>query len=322
MSVSHVAECPDLGPQCFDDEQQAGSAPQGGAQPLHHPGDHPDTTPYNHHLDQVMAETILMASLGITPYFGIDARWSLRITSVDASFSELDGIPKRVPDEIHHRDETLVDPTDPWLLGRLAGSSGDFVSIVRFGLSFPVGRTEPDPFRAGRQGESHQHLQAGTGTFVPILGFGMSYTIAPVTLGLGGIGFFSMDENGHGYRAPSRFYANQRTVVSLLEGVLAPFADISVAHITQEYWQGLPGLEGSAVRTELYLGGGLTYRFADAWSVDAMASGRVATFTEAPTFKTYGLFSLGLTARFGLWGDDATQIEEHREGDVIEFEKK
>ena len=55
-----------------------------------------------------------------------------------------------------------------------------------------------------------------------------------------------------------------------------------------------------------------------------MASGRVATFTEAPTFKTYGLFRLGLTTRFGLWGNDpaASTVEERRDGDVIEFEKK
>lgn len=319
MSVSHVAECPDLGPQCFDD---TGAATQ-GVRPLHHPG-HGETRPYNHHLDQLMGEAIFSASLGITPYFGLETRWSLRITHVDASFSELDGTPKEVPGEIHHRDETLVDVADPWLLGRVGGAVGDFTSLARLGLSFPLGRTEPDPYRAGRRGESHQHLQGGTGTFVPILGAGVSYTIAPVTLGLGGVAFFSLYENHHGYRAPSRFYLTQRTTVSVLEGVLAPFAEVSLAHVTEEYWQGLAGLEGTNVRTELYLGGGLAWRFADTWSLDGSVSGRVANFTEGASFDTYGLFRLGVSKSFSLWDDDDDEatIEERREGDVIEFEKK
>ncbi len=318
MAVSHVAECPDLGPQCFDDTAQALQ----GVRPLHHPG-HASTTPYNHHLDQWMGEVNLGASLGITPYFGLETRWSLRITRVDASFSELDGTPKDVPDEIHHRDETLVDVADPWLLGRVGAARGDFTSLVRLGLSFPLGRTEPDPYRAGRRGEAHQHLQGGTGTFVPILGAGVSYRIAPVTLGLGGIAFFSLYENHHGYRAPSRFYLSQRTTVAFLDGALSPFAEVSLAHITEEYWQGFAGLEGTNVRTELYLGGGLGWQFADSWAIDASVSGRVANFTEGASFDTYGLFRLGLTKTFSLWDDaDGGAIEERRDGDVIEFEKR
>src|SRR5688500_8535818 len=182
MSVSHVAECPDLGPDCF-----------GPVKPV----------PYNHHVDQVIAETVLDVGLGITPWLGIDMRWSLRVADVDPTYSELDGTPKEVPDDIHHHDVTLVDVTDPWLLARFGAVAGDFVSVARLGLSFPVGRTEPDPYQLGRRGESHEHLQAGTGTFVPIAGFGVAYTVAPVTMALGGIGFFNLYENDEGFRSPA-----------------------------------------------------------------------------------------------------------------------
>ena len=89
MTVSHVAECPDLGPACF--------------------GGGPEPTPYNHHVDQVIAETVLDASLGLTPWLALDTRWSLRIADVKPTYSELDGTPKQVPNDIHHHDETLVD---------------------------------------------------------------------------------------------------------------------------------------------------------------------------------------------------------------------
>ncbi len=284
--MSHVADCPDLGPECYD----------GG----------PPPTPYNHHVDQVLAETVFDASLGITPWFAVDTRWSLRIADVNPTYSELDGTPKEVPDDTHHHDETLVDVTDPWLLARLASVQGPFVGLLRLGASFPVGRTEPNPYALGRQGKRHQHLQAGTGTVVPMVGFGMGYTIAPgtkvpVTLGLGGLGFFNAYENDEGYRAPVRLYASHRVSVSFLDGVLAPFAEATLAHEGEELWDGDVGLEGSNVRTEIYVGGGLAWRFYDAWSADLTTRARVATLTDAPSFTSYGLFSLGVSTRFDLW---------------------
>ncbi len=319
MTVSHVADCPDLGPSCFD----------GGPKP----------TPYNHHVDQLMAETVLDVGLGITPWLGVDTRWSLRIADVNPSYSELDGTPKEVPDDIHHHDETLVDVTDPWLLFRLAAVQGDFVGLLRLGASFPVGRTEPDPYALGREGQWHEHLQAGTGTVVPIVGFGMSYTIGrgrsvPVTIGLGGIGFFNSYENDEGFRAPVRLYASHRVAVSFLKGKITPFAEATLAHEGEELWQGEVGLEGSNIRTEIYVGGGLEWRFYEAWAVDLTTRARVATLTEAPTFTSYGLFSLGVSTSFDLWDtkeeraeggterSPGPKIREHHRGGVTEFEKE
>lgn len=312
MSVSHVAECPDLGPEC-----------EGPVEP----------TPFNHHIDQVIAETALTVSLGITPYFGLDTRWSLRVADVNPTYSELDGTPKDLPNDIHHHDETLVDITDPWLLGRVGAVMGPLTSVARLGLTFPVGRTEPDPYELGRRGESHQHLQAGTGTFVPVVGFGLAYAIEPVTIGLGGIGLFNAYENSEGFRAPVRLYANHRVSVALFDGVLTPNVEAAIAHEGEEYWNGAPGEEGSNVRTEVYLGGGLALRFYEQWIVEGAARARVATLTDAPSFETGGLFSLALSTSFELWADEpdaaegsgespaVTPIRERREDGVVEFTK-
>lgn len=316
MSVSHVADCPDLGPQCFD---LVGPAP----------------VPYNHRIDQVMAETVLDASLGLTDWLALEARWSLRVADVNPSYSELDGSEKSVPDDIHHHNETLVDITDPWLLARVAAQSGDFSSHARLGLSFPIGRTEPNPYALGRQGRSHQHLQAGAGTFVPIVGFGVAYAISPVTISLGGVGFFSAAENANGFRAPVRLYGSHRVSVAVAEVGLVPFVEGIVAHEGEEYWDGAPGLEGSNVRTEVYLGGGVLWRFYEAWSLEAAVRGRLATLTDAPTFEQHGLFSLAIATSFDLWDTKAerartkaaqpqegNKIRERHQNGVTEFEKE
>lgn len=309
MNVSHVAECPDLGPQCNS--------------PLR-------PTPYNHHVDQLIFETSLTAGLGIVEGFDLETRWALRVTDVNPSYSELDGTPKSVPNDIHHHDETLVDITDPWLLGRLTHANGDFIGSMQLGLSFPLGRTEEDPYVLGSQGISHEHLQAGTGTFVPIVGFALGYTalrdtIAPVTFGLSGFAFVSAYENDEGFRAPSRIYAGHRVSVSFLEGVLRPFIGLDLAHETEELWQGRPGLEGSNIRTELYGSTGLALRFYDEWTVDLNVRGRVATLTDAATFEIPVMLGLGLQTSFDLWGtppSPAPTIEQRTEGGSTVFEKK
>ncbi len=308
MQVSHVAECPDLGPECADHE-------------------HPPV-PYNHHVSQLMFETAVEASLGITSVFAIDTRWAFRVADINPTYSELDGTPKEVPNDIHHHDETLVDVLDPWLLLRFAKADGDFVGAMRVGGSFPLGRTEEDPYRLGQQGKSHEHLQGGTGTFVPIVGFGMAYTYAPVTFGLGGTGFFNAYENDEGYRAPVRVYLAHRVTVAFLDDKLRPSVGLDLAHEGEELWHGEPGLEGSNVRTELFTGGGIAYTFFDPWTADLTVRFRVASLTEAPTFEVPVFLNLGVSTTFDLWGAEpaaapssAPGIIEEEKGGVTTFEK-
>ena len=220
-----------------------------------------------------------------------------------------------------------MDLLDPWLSLLLSHAQGPVVGNLRLGATLPLGRTEENPYALGQRGLAHEHLQAGTGTFVPIVGLGVAATFAPVTVSLGGVGFFSAYENGEGYRAPVRVYASHGASLSLLEGVLRPHAALELGHEGKELWDGREGDEGSNVRTELYASGGLAYRFYDPWTLDLTLRGRLARLTDAPSFDVPIIVSLGLSTSFDLWtvAEETPPREDgvHRseEGGVITFEK-
>ena len=312
LTVNHIESCPDIGPDC-----------EGPVSPK----------PYWHHVSELVSESAFDASYAITANFGIDTRWAVRIIRIKPTYSELDGTPKLVPNDIHHHDETIGGITDPWLLARVAGSIGGFVSVGRFGLSFPLGKTIPDPYQLTAEGKWHEHVQVGSGTFIPIVELSMAYTIDPVTIALGGTGLFNVSENSKGYRAPPRFYFDHRVSVGLFHHLLMPFAEVSLAHEGEEYWHGLIGGEGSNIRTEIYLGGGLGWNFYRRWTIEGSASGRVASLTNAPTFASAGTFSLALSTTFDVARSRTTagapeekriapNIIERRHDGVVEFEKQ
>ena len=282
-SVSHVAECPDLGPECA--------------------GPGPEPVPYNHHVELWNAEIALDGALGITPWFAAEIRASLRVVDVTPTYSELDGTPKQVPDDIHHHDQTLVGPGDPWIVGRFGGRLGDLVTTARLGLTLPVGATEPDPYELARRGASHEHIQLGTGVVMPIVGGGVAYVGGPVNVSLSYLGLYGLYANGEGFRPPSRTFVEARGGVPVLGDRLEPFAVVSLAHEGEELWDGRPGLEGSNVRTDLLLGGGLVWTLTPGWAVDGAVRARAARLTDAAAFDQTVALSLGVRGAFALWVD-------------------
>ena len=292
-TTSHLAECPDLGPEC-----RSGTPP----------------TPYNHHVDQLMSDVSLDVSYGIAPWLAAELRLVLRIVDVDPTYSEVDGTPKSVPNDIHHHDETLVGPGDPWLVLRAAGAHDKLVTGARFGVSLPIGRTEADPYALGAEGRWHEHLQFGTGTFVPIVGAGVSYAFEPVELSLSALGLFSVYENDEGYRAPSRFFLSTRATFPLGEGVYKPYVSADLTHETEELWGGMEGMEGSTVRTEVLLGAGIAVLFADPWTAELGVRARVAQLTDAASFDYLGLLQVALSTYFDLGPSQApaTEPPEHQ----------
>ncbi len=305
LSVTHIEDCPDLGPQC-----------NGPVKP----------TPYYHHVDEVVTDTSLYASLALTRSFAIDTKLSVRATHVDPTYSELDGAPKLVPNDIHHHYETIGGVTDPWLIARWSAGARHFVINTRLGTSFPLGNTVPDPDILGREGKWHEHLQDGSGTFIPIVGFGMSVAFAPVTMTLDATGLFSFYANPKGYQAPTRIYATHRVAVSLFHGALTPAADITLLHEGEEYWHDQLGDAGSNIRTELYVGGALAWQFYGPWSLEGSASVRAHSVAAAQTFKSGGIFSLAVSTELDLWKPRATSssaphVLVTRLDSVVEFEK-
>ncbi|MBK8254033.1 MAG: hypothetical protein IPK82_15385 [Polyangiaceae bacterium] len=279
--AEHLAECPDLGPECY-----------GPIAP----------TPYYHRVELWASDINLDVSYGVTSWFAAEARLALRIVDTTPTYSELDGSPKLVPNDIHHHDRTLAGPGDPWITARFGGAFGKLTTAARVGVSLPLGSTEPNPYTLARDGRWHEHTQLGSGTVIPIIGFGLSYNTESVELALSAIGFFSLSTNGYGFRAPSRFFAGLRGSVPLLKGRLAPIATFDVAHESNEMWDGLPGLEGNSLRTDLLVGLGLSFEFVKDFRAEVIARGRVARFSEGVSFDTPGFIQASVATHFDTAG--------------------
>jgi len=276
--AEHLAECPDLGPECRD--------------PV-------PPTPYFHRVELVASDVTLDLAYGLTTWLAAEARLTLRIVDTTPAYREQDGTPKLVPDDIHHHDRTIVGPGDPWLLARIGGSVGKLVTAARVGVSLPVGGTEPDPYALAEEGKWHEHTQLGTGTVMPIVGAGLSYDAGPVDLAASAIGFFSLYENGHGFRAPARFFGGLRVSVPLLGETLTPFATLDMAHETNEIWHGLPGLEGNTLRTDLLVGAGLSWELVKDFRAEIVGRGRVGRFSQGVSFDSPGFVQLAVSTHVG-----------------------
>ena len=276
--TEHVATCPDLGPECASV---------------------PPPVPYNHHVELTTTEVSLDAGYAFTPGFAVDIRFPVRIVDIKPTYTELDGSPKLVPDDIHHHDVTIVGVADPWLMGRIGAAVSDFRAVGRFGVSIPLGGTEPDPYALGRQGLYHEHTQLGTGTFMPILGIGLAYDGEDIEIDLSALAIFGLYENGEGFRPPTRAFPSLRVTVPFLDDTLRPFATADLPVQGGERWQGAPGEEGDDGRAEILVGGGIAWRFITPFEVSASFRGRVAQLTDTATFDYPGILDVSLSAWIG-----------------------
>lgn len=248
----------------------------------------------------VTADVGLDVSYGITPWLAVEARLGVRVVDTKPHYDELDGTPKLVPDDPHHHDETIVGPTDPWLVLRFAAARNKLISTARLGLTLPLGSTVPNPYLLGDEGKWHEHTQLGTGTFVPIVGLGLSYSLGPIDLDVSTLGLFSAYANSKGYRAPSRFFPAFRLTIPFLEGALRPYLAAEISAETGERWDGRPGSEGSDGRADLLAGGGLAWRFHKAWRVDLGVRVHAAALAGGAAFEYPGVVQLGLGTDFDV----------------------
>jgi hypothetical protein len=256
--------------------------------------------PYHHHVALWNSEVTADVSYGLTPAFAIEARLSLRIVDTTPTYTEIDGTAKLVPNDIHHHDRTMVGPGDPWLVLRAGGVTGKLKTAARIGVTFPVGRTEPDPYQLAAQGKWHEHIMLGTGTFMPIVGIGLSYPAGPVELSASALGLFSVYENADGFRAPTRIFGGLRAGYNITSIKLTPNIAVDLAHESAEMWHGAYALEGFNARTDVLAGVGATWEFAPLWKAEANLKARILRLTDAPAFNYPGLVQLALTRSWEL----------------------
>jgi hypothetical protein len=201
--------------------------------------------------DLTPIETAASAAYGFGGGWGLEAVVFWRHVDTTIRFEDLDRNPIELPGgDIHHRDETLSGPGDPWLMAVAGRRFGAWSTAVRGGVTVPLGRTEENPFALGRQGLSHQHIQFGTGTWDPLAGaaagrrFGGLVTTASV------IARLPVATNEHGYRA------GRRVLASLVgdHAIRGPWrvqAGLEYGHETAETWDGIVEEEGNLGRSDL-----------------------------------------------------------------------
>ncbi len=124
-----------------------------------------------HDQDSLAAETRLTAELGVTRWLAAGVVLPVRVFDTTIRYLDASGAEVNIVNpSVHHRDERLVGPGDPWLTARAAIRAGAFTLGARLGVALPVGRTEEDPFARGDLGLPHEHSQFGAGTFEPLIG--------------------------------------------------------------------------------------------------------------------------------------------------------
>ncbi len=237
MRVVHSEECPDIGPIC----------------------DQRDEPPQLHDLRFYVAELRPILAVGLTGQLALEAQLPMRVVHTRVQFRRLDGTPFE-PDyqNIHHRNETIYGMADPWLLGRVTGSFGRFALTTRAGVGLPVGSTEEDPFVRGRAGLPHQHIQLGTGTVHPVFGLDLAFNLDTVRLGAYGQVLYFLYENRHGYRPGSRYLGGLTADTEVSDGLRAGLG-ADLANEQPERWQGEVYQDGNVGRTDLLVGGMLSY---------------------------------------------------------------
>jgi hypothetical protein len=278
-TASHLATCPDLGPQC------SARVPP---------------TPYYHHVSLFMAEHAIDAAYGLEPWLAVEVRVPFRVVKTKPTYTSLEGQPITVTNDPHHHDETIGSFADPWLVLRFGGARGKLTTAARVGVSLPIGKTQPNPYILGEEGKWHEHTQFGSGTFMPIVGLGVAYALGRVHLSGSALGIWSFYEDRYGYRAPSRAIFSVRSTFRFLDGALRPYVAVDVPHQTDDLWSGSIGAEGPTARTDLLIGGGIAWVFHAPWTVELGLRARVAEFTNAASFDYPGTLQIGLSSHFDL----------------------
>jgi thiol-disulfide isomerase/thioredoxin len=211
----------------------------------------------------VLIETRLNASLALTPWLAVEGSMPYRVIDVDITYRD-PATGAEVPlqgEAIHARDETLHGIGDPSLALHVAEELGEFRIHGRLGTSLPLGRTEENPFLLGMIGQHHQHVQLGTGTFIPMVAVEVQRRAGEVTLGGFALMHASLYENGEQYLAGDRYSAGLSASSALGTRGFTFSAAAEVHTETAEEWNGITYEdEGNAGRTDVLVGGAVAWR--------------------------------------------------------------
>ncbi len=206
---------------------------------------------YMHDQHLYPVELRIAAEYGISALWGVELQLPFRAVTTTIQYTTPDGADYEPLDpDVHHRDESVIGPADPWLLARIGGLASKWWLAARPGVSIPLGKTQDNPFELGDRGIRHQHIQLGTGTFDPLLILEASRKIDAWDLAFFTQGQASLYDNEHGYRAPWKVAGGAMLGRDLLEKTNASVG-LEVFHEAAERWDGKIRQDGSLGRSEL-----------------------------------------------------------------------
>ena len=232
-----------------------------------------------HDQDLLTSESRLAAELGVLPWLSAGFVMPLRVFNTSIRYLDMSGQEVQIQNPfIHHKNQTLVGPGDPWVFARTAKNVGGFVLGARLGLSLPLGRTEEDPFALGDIGLPHEHTQFGTGTFAPVLGVEAARVFRGVRVETFGLTVQSLYENKHAYQAGDRYAGGVGAASSFGLKRWRFRTTVEVLHETAERWSGVVRTdEGNIGRTDILAGAEVTFRINDQWHLGASLKAPVYT---------------------------------------------
>ena len=110
----------------------------------------------------------------LSPSWQISASLPLQLRQIRISYFLLDETPYTPPYAgMHHRNEMLLGIGDPQLSISHIVWWNSWGIMPSLSTSIPLGKTEENPYLRASQGLQHQHIQQGSGSFVPSVGISL-----------------------------------------------------------------------------------------------------------------------------------------------------
>ena len=256
-----------------------------------------------HDLSLFFGELRLHAEYGITSWLSADLFWSLRVVHVgfrlEDAATRMPITPPFGPD-LHHRTETLVGLSDPWLSVRAAKTLGPWALALRAGVTLPVGSTVPNPFELAREGKVHEHIQFGTGTVDPLVGVEIRRGVGRFSIAGWMLAKASLYQNSYHYQAGSQLLAGANASSGLWTRRWWFMFGALVYNEQPEHWDGLTETEGNLGRTDLMLDTAISLRFAGPWSATLSARLPIYSYAIGAQLNTPVIAELGIARSFDL----------------------
>jgi thiol-disulfide isomerase/thioredoxin len=250
----------------------------------------------------LFVESRLGAEYALTPWLALSAAFSYRVIDVDLQHRDPQSGAVILSPSIHVRSERLHGPGDATIGAHLARELRGVRLHARFGTSLPLGRTEENPHLLGSLGQEHQHLQLGTGTWIPYLAIEAQVPLnARLTVAGWALAQPSLYQNDQGFRASTRYSGGLSAAMPLGQRRWTLSLAAEGHGETAERWDGrVYRDEGNAGRFDLLVGGAATWRATSRLSITTDLKYAAASRVEGSQLD-YGLVaSVGVAMTFDL----------------------